>query len=146
MRDKEAKMLSGYADTLSSEHVAPLDAVKYMEAFMQRSKLNLAAVIELEGKIQQVEEEIRLETERHRERKGSTDARVTMVVGAENDGPAHLKLTYSERSRFPPPHLYVLTPLSQSRPTRGGSAPTTCTPPPRTADPEPLSRSSTVHA
>ncbi|EIN10081.1 hypothetical protein PUNSTDRAFT_102081 [Punctularia strigosozonata HHB-11173 SS5] len=94
MREKEAKMLSGYADTLSSEHVAPLDAVKYMEAFMQRSKLNLAAVLELDGKIQQVEEEIKLETERHRERKGSTDARVTMVIGADHDGPAHLKLTY----------------------------------------------------
>jgi DNA repair protein RadC len=95
MREKEAQMLLQYSETLSSQHVAPDKAIDYMSSFVQRSKQNAAAVVELDNQTQSIQEQIQEEKGKISERKGGTQVRTTMVLSADSDTSAHLKLTYS---------------------------------------------------
>ena len=96
MREKEARMLARYGETLSSEHVQPKDAIAFMESFVSQSERNSRTLMGLEQQIQGVQEQIRKEKLKISEHKGNTYTRVGMVVATDQGGPVQLKLTYSK--------------------------------------------------
>jgi Domain of unknown function (DUF4139)/N-terminal domain of unknown function (DUF4140) len=96
---EQSNILSEYAKTLSGEHVSPQDMVTFMQSFVPQQKECLRTVSELDGKILDLERQIAKEREILASWKGKAEAKVSVVIVAQIDGPVKLNLTYSTSRR-----------------------------------------------
>lgn len=108
---EQSLLLSEYAETLKGEHVSPLDFVTFMQSFLTRKKESLQAVSELDDKILDLERHIAKERQQLALRKGKTDAKVSVVIVSQVDGPVKLNLTYivSNARWYPTYELHATT-------------------------------------
>ncbi|EDR08579.1 uncharacterized protein LACBIDRAFT_296878 [Laccaria bicolor S238N-H82] len=93
LRNNESQLLLAYAGTLGGEHVNPQQMTAFLEGFMQQGK-KIIEEASLSEQIIELERLIEAENEKSTSKRGTTDGKVNIVLGADEDFNAEIKLTY----------------------------------------------------
>ncbi|KIJ96516.1 hypothetical protein K443DRAFT_682305 [Laccaria amethystina LaAM-08-1] len=94
LRNNESQLLLAYAETLNGEHVNPQQMTEFLEGFMQQGKEIIQAEASLSEQIIELERLIEAENEKSTSKRGTTNGKVNIVLGADGDSDVEIKLTY----------------------------------------------------
>ncbi|KAF9550044.1 hypothetical protein CPC08DRAFT_768987 [Agrocybe pediades] len=94
IRENESQLLLKYAQSLSGEHVTPVQMSQFLESYVAQGRKTVEAITTLNEQIVQVDREIDEEKEKSSSKKGSNRGRVDVVLFAEEEAAVDLKLTY----------------------------------------------------
>ncbi|KAJ3507403.1 hypothetical protein NLJ89_g6323 [Agrocybe chaxingu] len=93
-REQESQLLLKYAQTLSGEHVTPTQMGQFLESYVERERNSLNARAELSEKIVELNRQIEAEQHKTSSKQGTANGQVDIVIAADEDTNAELKLTY----------------------------------------------------
>ncbi|KAF5359447.1 hypothetical protein D9756_002930 [Leucocoprinus leucothites] len=92
--DTQAEVMVTYARTLTGEHTGTKDIDTFLDAFSNRGRKNIEAVMKIEGQIAELDNQIQEENRKKTLVKGSVNTELGIVIAADNDTQIQLNLTY----------------------------------------------------
>ncbi|KAF7424576.1 hypothetical protein PC9H_009884 [Pleurotus ostreatus] len=95
VRQAEADLLVSWAKGVTAEHVAYGDMPAFLQNFVSQGKDNLEAVTNISEEIITIDRQIQRLKDEKELRKGSTNAKVVVVIGAQGQQSVSFDLTYA---------------------------------------------------